>query len=58
MELVINTFGTSITRDNENFVVVHKDGKQIIPPSGISAITISRGARITSDAALLAIKMK
>ncbi|HOK27270.1 MAG TPA: CRISPR-associated endonuclease Cas1 [Bacteroidales bacterium] len=56
MELIINTFGTSLTRDNENFVVVHKDGKQIVPPSGISSITISRGAQITSDAALLAIE--
>ena len=31
MELILNTFGTSLNRDNECFVVSHKDGKQRIP---------------------------
>ena len=26
MELVLNTFGTSLSRDNEGFVITHKDG--------------------------------
>jgi len=56
MDLVINSFGTWLTRDNENFVIIHKDGKQIIPPAGLKSISISRGAQITSDAALLAIE--
>lgn len=55
MELIINTYGTSLTRDNENFVIIHKDGKQTVPPAGLKSISISRGAQITSDAALLAI---
>ncbi|MDO9154269.1 MAG: CRISPR-associated endonuclease Cas1 [Paludibacter sp.] len=56
MELILNTFGTSLSRDNEAFVIVHKDGKQRVPAQGIKSIQISRGAQITSDAVLLAIE--
>ncbi len=56
MDLILNTFGTSISRDNEAFVIVHQDGKQRIPVQGIKSIQISRGAQITSDAVLLAIE--
>lgn len=56
MELVLNTFGTSLSRDNEGFVITHKDGRQRIPVVGIKTIQISRGAQITSDAVMLAIE--
>lgn len=56
MELVLNTFGTSLSRDNEGFVILAKEGKQCIPAEGIISIQISRGAQITSDAVLLAIE--
>lgn len=56
MELVLNTFGTSLNRDNEGFVITNKDGKQRIPVVGIKSIQISRGAQITSDAVMLAIE--
>lgn len=56
MELILNTFGTSLSRDNEAFQIVHKDGKQRVPAQGISSIQISRGAQITSDAVILAIE--
>lgn len=56
MELVLNTFGTSLNRDNEGFVITHKDGKQRLPVVGIKSIQISRGAQITSDAVMLAIE--
>lgn len=56
MELVLNTFGTSLSRDNEAFVITHKDGRQRIPVVGIKSIQISRGAQITSDAVMLAIE--
>jgi CRISPR-associated protein Cas1 len=56
MELVLNTFGTSLSRDNEGFVVIYSDGKQRIPAVGIKSIQISKGAQITSDAVLLAIE--
>lgn len=38
MELVLNTFGTSLSRDNEAFVITHKDGRQRIPVVGIKSI--------------------
>lgn len=56
MELILNTFGTSLNRDNEGFVITCKDGRQRIPAEGIKSIQISRGAQITSDAVMLAIE--
>lgn len=56
MELILNTFGTSLSRDNEGFVIAHKDGKQRVPAQGITSIQIGKGAQITSDAVLLAIE--
>ncbi|MBO5699228.1 MAG: CRISPR-associated endonuclease Cas1 [Bacteroidaceae bacterium] len=56
MELVLNTFGVSLSRDNEGFVIIHNDERQRIPPVGIKSIQISKGAQITSDAVLLAIE--
>ena len=56
MDLILNTFGTSLNKETEAFVVHHKDGKQRIPPDGIKSIQISRGAQITSDAVLFAIE--
>lgn len=56
MELVINTFGVSLNRDNEGFVVSSNDGRQRIPAEGITSIQISRGAQISSDAVMLAVE--
>ena len=56
MELVLNTFGTSLSRENDGFLITYKDGKQRLPVVGIRSIQISRGAQITSDAVLLAIE--
>lgn len=56
MVLVLNTYGTSLNRDNEGFVITTKDGKQRIPAEGISSIQIGRGVRITSDAVMLAVE--
>ncbi len=56
MELILNSYGASLTRDNENFVIIYKDGKQTVPPAGMQSISISRGAQITSDAVMLAIE--
>lgn len=56
MELIINTFGVSLNRDNEGFVINTSEGKQRIPAVGIESIQISRGAQITSDAVMLAIE--
>lgn len=56
MELVINSFGTSLSRDNEGFVIINADGRQRVPAVGIKSIQISRGAQITSDAVMLAVE--
>lgn len=56
MELVLNTYGASLSRDTEGFVITFKDGKQRIPATHIKSIQISRGAQITSDAIFLAIE--
>lgn len=56
MDLVLNTYGTTLTKENDTFVVVHQDGKQRIHPDGLKSISISKGAQITSDAAILAIE--
>lgn len=56
MELVLNTFGTSLSRDNDGFVISNHDGKQRIPAPGLRSIQISRGAQISSDAVLLAME--
>lgn len=56
MELILNTFGTYLTKDNQTFMVIHKDGKQRIDPAKLKSISIGKGAQISSDAALLAIE--
>ena len=56
MDLVLNTFGSCLTKDNDCFMVIHKDGKQRIPPADLRSIFISRGAQISSDAVMLAIE--
>ncbi len=56
MELILNTFGTSLSRENDGFLITYKDGRQRLPAIGIRSIQISRGAQITSDAVLLAIE--
>lgn len=58
MELILNTFGSSLSRDSQGFVIVHKDGKQRLPAEGITSIHLSRGAQITSDAVMLAIEQE
>lgn len=52
MELILNTFGISLNRDNEAFVITSKDGRKRIPVDDIKSIQISRGAQITSDAVI------
>ncbi len=56
MDLVLNTFGTSLQVENQMFLVAHSDGKQLIDPDKLKTISISKGAKISSDAALLAIE--
>ena len=45
MELVLNTFGTTLNRDNEGFVISTSEGRQRIPAEGINTIQIGKGAQ-------------
>lgn len=56
MEIVLNSFGASLSRDNGMFVVSFNGSKQKLPVKGIDSIQISKGAQITSDAVILAIE--
>lgn len=56
MELILNSYGISLNRDNEGFVITTSEGRQRIPAESISGIQISRGAQITSDAIMLAVE--
>jgi len=56
MELVLNSYGVSLNRANEAFVIQSAEGKQRVPPDGIKSIQIGRGAQITSDAVMLAVE--
>ena len=55
MHLVINSYGATLTRENGLFVIQTEEGKQSFPPDVVKSISISKAARITSDAIILAI---
>jgi CRISPR-associated protein Cas1 len=56
MELILNTFGVSLSRDADGFLISSTDTRQRIPADAVTSIQISRGAQITSDAVMLAIE--
>ncbi|QOR75559.1 MAG: CRISPR-associated endonuclease Cas1 [Thermoflavifilum sp.] len=56
MHLVLNSYGTTLAKENQMFAVINHEGKQLIPPDQVQSISISKGAKITSDAVLLAIE--
>lgn len=58
MELIISSYGISLSRDTEGFVISKDSERQRIPVESISSIQISKGASITSDAIMLAIEHK
>jgi CRISPR-associated protein Cas1 len=56
MHIILNSFGASIRRENGVFAVSSAAGKQAIHPKDIKSISVSKGARVSSDAVLLAIE--
>lgn len=56
MELYLNNYGTSLHVENGQFVIIHADGKQLVDASKVRLIQLSKGAKITSDAVMLAIE--
>ncbi|MCQ2275141.1 MAG: hypothetical protein MJZ86_10150 [Bacteroidales bacterium] len=50
MELILNTFGTTLSRDTEGFVIVNSEGRQRIPAEGIKTIqSASHGSAVSSE---------
>lgn len=56
MHVVLNSYGTSLQRNGDRFVIYTQDGKDFLPANKIRTISISKGARVSSDAVLLAIE--
>ena len=56
MELILNSYGVSLHKKGGNFSVYTPEGKQLIPADKVKSITIGKGARVTSDAVMLAIE--
>lgn len=56
MDLIIQTFGTSVSRDNGSFVICNSEGRRRVSIDEVSSIQIGKGAQITSDAVLLAVE--
>ncbi|NSW45383.1 MAG: CRISPR-associated endonuclease Cas1 [Bacteroidales bacterium] len=56
MEIFLNNFGSSLHVENRQFLIIHSEGKQYIDPQKVKNIYISKGAKITSDAVMLAIE--
>lgn len=58
MHITLNSYGVSLNAENELFVISTNEGKQALHPDKIKTITVSKGARLSSDAVLLAIKFQ
>lgn len=56
MELILNTYGSYLNRDQNGFVITSGDSKQRVPADGLTSIQVCKGAIISSDAALFAIE--
>ncbi|GIV35230.1 MAG: CRISPR-associated endonuclease Cas1 [Chitinophagales bacterium] len=56
MHIVLNSFGSAIRKENDLFVVTTAGAEQKLHPADVKTITLSKGARISSDAVLLAIE--
>lgn len=56
MNIILNSYGVLLQKENNLFCIKNHDGKKLIPPRDVKTISISRGARISSDAVLMAIE--
>ena len=56
MQLIINTFGSSLRKEGQMFEILSGDQKHKIAPAKISSILISTGAHLSTDAIQLALQ--
>ena len=55
MHLILNSYGTMLSREDGLFLVSTPEGRQLLPPDRVTSISVGRAIRITSDAILMAI---
>jgi len=55
MQLILDSYGITLAKDHNSFVIRTKEGDKQIPANTVTSIVISKGARVSSDAVLLAI---
>ena len=55
MEIVLNTYGTSLSCDNDAFIVRNSNGSKRIPTDGVTSIMVNRGVSLSSDVIMLAV---
>lgn len=58
MELILNTFGTSLNRKGNAFIVSCNGESKQIPACNIESIQINKGISVTSDAMMLALEQE
>ncbi len=56
MNLILNSFGASLTKKDGLFFVQTAETAQSISPADVKTIMVSRGAKVSSDAILLAVQ--
>ncbi|NPA33856.1 MAG: CRISPR-associated endonuclease Cas1 [Chlorobi bacterium] len=56
MHIILSNPGTLLRSKDGSFLIVQDEEERVVPPSKVRSITLSRGARITSDAIILAIR--
>ena len=56
MHLFLQTYGCSLQLEDGRFVVYAQNEKTYVPPGKVKSISLGKGARISSDAVLLAIE--
>ena len=56
MQIIVNTFGASLSVDNESLVVKNHSGERRIPSEAVSSILLCRGVSLTTDVLFFCIK--
>lgn len=56
MHIILNSYGASLQRKQDRFVIYTQEGSDHIAPDQVKSISVSRGAKVSSDAVLLAIE--
>ncbi len=56
MNVVLSSLGASLSKKEGLFCIDTAEGSQSLPPASVTSITVSKGARISSDAVLMAIE--